>query len=349
MKDEIQQVLKMNKEGTITDDQAAELLAELAKKNAVEEGTGTRDWNRSGIVEPILSKVNTTVKYALDTAFGWNQPGSHGYQGEAYGGQASKNAVHMSHFDFPDGRDQVFTGNAIRMSSVKGMRLLRAEMTDNTIDMSKADDISVTDGKVVGCEFRASSVCDWKVEGATVRAASIQGSKVNDFRCSSGSALRNLRIQGASLKDFSIADNSKLADILINGTGLSDVKLVGTSITASEIQMTRISDFSLRDCVIKDMMMRILSLRNCVFTGCAFQDVVFSGSEGWAWKKQGLKDVRIENCRFEKVLFSDCRMTNVVLKNLTLKDRQFRNLDLSGKTLDGDAEFLKAAGITGAG
>src|SRR4051812_29402542 len=105
MKAEIQQVLKMNKEGTLTDEQAAELLAELARNGSESEpdaeGTGTRDWNRSGIVEPLLSKVNTTVKYALDAAFGWNSPGAQGYQGEAYGGQVSKNAIHMSRFDLP--------------------------------------------------------------------------------------------------------------------------------------------------------------------------------------------------------------------------------------------------------
>ena len=40
MKTEIQQVLKMNKEGILTDDQAAELLAELAKRECPESGGG---------------------------------------------------------------------------------------------------------------------------------------------------------------------------------------------------------------------------------------------------------------------------------------------------------------------
>ncbi|MDB5050101.1 MAG: hypothetical protein JWO30_3172 [Fibrobacteres bacterium] len=346
MKAEIQQVLKMNKEGTLTDEQAAELLAELAGKGSDSEpgGAGTRDWNRSGIVEPILSKVNTTVKYALDAAFGWNSPGAQGYQGEAYGGQVSKNAIHMSRFDFPAGKDQVFTGNSIRMSSVRALRLERSEMTDNTIDMSKAENISVTDGKVVGCEIRASAAHDWNVEGATVRAVSIQGSKVVDFRCGTGSVLRSVRIQGAAVKNFNVMDGSKLVEIMINGSAISDFKTMRTAVSASEIQNSRIADLSLQGCEIRDLMVRMMSVRDTAFNACFFQDVVFSGSETWVWKKQGIKDVRLDNCRFEKVLFSNCRLANVTIKNVTLRDRQFRDLDLTGKTIDGDDEFLKAAG-----
>ena len=162
MKAEIHQVLKMNKEGTLTDDQAAELLAELAHKEAREEadtggnrargndgGRGpftSRNWE-GAFVEPLLDKMNTTVKYALDAAFGWDKsPGgagmaAEGHQGEAFerggGGQSGNNRIHMSRFEMPAGKDHVFTGNTVRMSSVKDMRLDRAEMIDNTIDMSK--------------------------------------------------------------------------------------------------------------------------------------------------------------------------------------------------------------------
>ena len=217
-------------------------------------------------------------------------------------------------------------------------------MTDNTIDMSKADNLSVRDGKVIGCEIRASSVGNWSVDGATVRAVSVQGSKMSDFHCASASVLRGLRVQGASVKDFRILEGSKLADILINCTAISDAKLIRSSLSAGEIQASKISDFLMQGCEARDLMVRRMSLRKVHLAGCAFQDVVFSGSDGWAWKKQGLKDVRLENCRLEKVPFTDCRIADAVIRNVTLKDRQFRNLDLRGKTLDGNEAFLQAAG-----
>ena len=184
MKDEIQQVLKMNKEGTLTDEQATELIAELAQKDQQQarENFGTRDWDRSGFVEPLMSKMNTTVKHALDAAFGWRHPGAPGgmgghgpagFQGEAFA-EPDQNAIHMSRFDTPAGKDHVFTGNAVRMSSVKDVRLERAEMTRNTIDMSKVHDFSVRDGKVSGCEIRASSVEDWNIDGAVASGVSVQ-------------------------------------------------------------------------------------------------------------------------------------------------------------------------------
>jgi hypothetical protein len=383
MKAKIQQILKMNKDGVLTDEQAAELLAELTRKEGEAasgtsgsgpSGSGTSGFAGSGesgrdslfgglgggwdgsLVEPILSKVNSTVKYALDAAFGWDKPGAGsggstgGYRGEAYeggfggpggatggaGGLSGNNHIHMSRFDLPTGKEHTFTGNTVRMSSVKDMRLDRAEMIDNTIDMSKAADFSVKDGKVIGCEIRASSTEDWNVEGGTVRALSINGSKVSDFRCSGGSVVRGVRVHGASVKDFRVAENSKVAELLINATAISDLHVVRSGISGSEIQSSHIAGLALEDCEAKDLMLRLTSLKRVNFKGCSLTDAVFTGSDRWSWKRQGLKDVRFENCRLEKVLFTDCRLVDVTLRNITLKDRRFRGLNLSGTVIDGN-------------
>jgi hypothetical protein len=352
MKTEIQQVLKMNKEGTITDEQAAELLAELARK-AADDGRPAEARNLD-IMDSIFSKVNDTVKVAMDGAFGWERHhgsggtgafhGSGGYQSDAYGSDTSRNHIHMSKFDIPHGKDHVFTGNSVRMSSLKEMRLDRAEMIDNAIDMSKVHNLSIKDGKVIGCGVRASAVEDWSVEGATVRAVEISGSKVTDFHCGSGSVVRGARVQGASLKDFRIVENSKTADLVVNATALSDVSVSRTSLSQSEIHASHIAGLSLQDCDARNLMLRMLSVKHSAFAGCTLIDVVFSGAEKWTWRKQGIRDARFENCRLEKVLFADCRFMDVTLRNLTLRDRQFRHLDLSGLVLDGDDAFLRAIG-----
>ncbi|MEO6094936.1 MAG: pentapeptide repeat-containing protein [Fibrobacteria bacterium] len=368
MKTEIQQVLKMNKEGAITDEQAAELLAELARNEAVEgkpaedRETGkfprdARNLDHIDIMDSIFSRVNDTVKVAMDGAFSWDRQngaggsggtgafrGAAGYRGEAYGSDTSRNHIHMSKFDVPHGKDHVFTGNSVRMSSLKDMRLDRAEMIDNSIDMSKVHNLSVRDGKVIGCGVRASAVEDWSVDGATVRAVEISGSKITDFHCGSGSVVRGARVQGASLKDFRIVENSKAADLVVNATALSDVSVSRTSLSQSEIHASHIAGLSLQDCDARNLMLRMLSLKHSAFSGCALIDVVFSGAEKWTWKKQGIRDTRFENCRLEKVLFADCRFTDVTLRNLTLKDLQFRHLELSGQVLDGDDAFLRAIG-----
>ena len=386
IKAEIQQILKMNKDGVLTDEQAAELLAELTRKEGqgASGASGTSGSRTSGsagsgdqsgrdslfgglgggwdgsFVEPILSKVNTTVKYALDAAFGWDKPGAGsggstgGYRGEAYeggfgepggGGLSGNNHIHMSRFDLPTGKEHTFTGNTVRMSSVKDMRLDRAEMIDNTIDMSKASDFSVKDGKVIGCEIRASSTEDWNVEGGTVRALSINGSKVSDFHCSGGSVVRGVRVHGASVRDFRVVENSKVAELLINATAISDLNVARSGISGSEIQSSHIAGLALEDCEAKDLMLRLTSFKRVNFKGCFLTDAVFTGSDRWSWKRQGLKDVRFEDCRLEKVLFTDCRLVDVTLRNVTLKDRRFRGLDISGMVIDGTEAFLKAAGL----
>jgi uncharacterized protein YjbI with pentapeptide repeats len=389
MKAEIQQVLKMNREGTLTDEQAAELLTELARKEADAaraesrpEGNlrddesdgavmgprgrmGRQEWGRgrgqwgdhAGLMDTIFSRVNDTVKHAMDGAFAWDGPpgagpgatGPGGYHGEAYGSRTDRNSIHMSKFDLPEGKDHVFTGNAVRMSSVKDLVLDRAEMIDNTIDMSKVADLSVRDGKVIGCGIRASSVEDWSVDGATVRSVDIGGSKVSDFHCGSGSVVRGARVQGSSLKDFRIAENSKVSDLVLNGCAVSDANLIRTSLSAGEIHASQVAGLSVQDCQIKNLMLRMLCVKHSAFAGCTLSDVVISGREKWAWKRQGLRDVRLESCRMERVLFANCRLVDVTLRNLDLKDRQFRDLDLSGLVIDGNEAFLKAVDAAAGG
>lgn len=346
--EDISRILKMNREGALSDEQAAELLAELAKKETASGRSGPWDWNRDGLIEPVLSTVNSTLKHALDATFGWDRAsgprsGSSGYKGSAFDGDPSRNAVHMSRFDHPAGLDHVFTGNSLRMSSVTDLRLNQAEMKDNTIDMSKADDISVKDGKLNGCEIRASSVEDWMVDKAAVTGLSVQGSKIAGFHCLAESIVRNVRIQGASLKGLKL-ENGKVLDVLINGTSISDFSVTRSGITESEIQASSLAGLALRDSVAANLMVRAMHVKKTALEGCDFRDVVFTCIEKWAWKKQGLRDVRFADCRFEKILFANCLMQDVVLKNLDFRDRKFRDLELSGMELDGNEAFLKAIG-----
>jgi uncharacterized protein YjbI with pentapeptide repeats len=341
MKEQIQQVLRMNKEGKLTDEQTAELLAELAKPDG--KRGGGRDWERGGILEPLVSKVNETLRTALDSAFAW-EGGARGYQGETWTGPSGRNSIHMSRFDYPDGKDILFTDNAIRMSSVKDLRMERSEMAGNTIDMSKADDVRLRDAKLKDCEIRASSVDDWHVEDSLLEAVSVQGSRVADLQCMGGSELRKARIQGASVKEMRLADGSKAQDLLINGSSLSVFRLIGSELRDAEIQNSSLADFALERCQARNLMLRSLSAKQAFFLDCALTDVVFSTDAKWGWKKNGLKDVRFEGCAFGKVLFADCRLADCVIKNVTLDDRRFRGLDLAGLRIDGTEAFLKAVG-----
>jgi uncharacterized protein YjbI with pentapeptide repeats len=341
MKEQIQQVLRMNKEGKLTDEQTAELLAELAKPDG--KRAAGRDWERGGILEPIVSKVNETLKTALDSAFAW-EGGARGYQGEAWTGPSGRNSIHMSRFDYPEGKDILFTGNSIRMSSMKGLRMERAEMDGCTIDMSKADDVRLKDAKMKDCEIRASSADDWHVEGSQLEGVSVQGSRVSELQCVGGSELRKARIQGASLKEMRLSDGSQAQDLLINGSSVSVFRLIRSELRDAEIQNSSLADFALERCQARNLMLRSLSAKQASFLDCALTDVVFSSDAKWGWKKNGLKDVRFEGCVLGKVLFADCRLSDCVIKNVTLEDRRFRGLDLAGLRIDGTEAFLRAIG-----
>lgn len=338
MKEQIQQVLKMNKEGKLTDEQAAELLAELARPDGKRGGTG---WDRGGILEPLVSKVNETLRSALDSAFAWDE-GARGRAGEAWAGPSGRNSIHMSRFDYPAGKDIAFTGNVIRMSSVKDLRMDRSEMSGNAIDMSKADDLRLKDAKLMDCEIRASSVDDWHIEGSTLEAVSVQGSRVADLQCTGASELRKARIQGASLKDLRLSEGGKALDLVVNGSSLAGLRLIRSELGDSEIQNCSLADLALEDCRARGLMLRSLFVRQASFLDCVLEDVVFTTEAKWAWKKHGLKDVRFEGCSFGKVHFAECRLADCVIKNVDLKDRRFRGLDLAGLRIDGNEAFEQA-------
>jgi len=100
----------------------------------------------------------------------------------------------------------------------------------------------------------------------------------------------------------------------------------------------------LEGCRARNLIIRSLSAKQAAFTDCVFTEVAFSAEARWAWKKHGLKEVRIDGCEWEKVAFSDCRLDNCVIRNVTLRDRRFRGLDLAGLRIDGTEAFLKAVG-----
>lgn len=340
MKEQIEQVLRMNKDGKLTDAQTAELLAELARPGEA-HGTGP-GWGRGSVLEPLVSKVNETLKSALDSAFAWED--GRGQREEAWPNSAARNSIHMSRFDYPEGKDIVFAGNVIRMSSVKDLRMDRSEMTGNTIDMSKADDLRLKEAKLKDCEIRASSVDDWHLDGSSLETLSVQGSRVADLQCLAGSALRKARIQGVSLKGLRLSEGSLADKLLVNGSSLADIRVLRSELGDCEILNSSLSDFALEDCKAHNLLIRALSAKQAAFADCVLSDVVFTAEARWAWKKHGLKDVRFSGCDWEKVAFSDCRLDDCVIKNVTLRDRRFRGLDLAGLRVDGTEAFLKAVG-----
>ncbi|GEM_PF-6299686 len=358
MKIEIQQVLKMNKDGILTDEQAADLLAELAKSGPNSRTAPGFEWNEADLVKPLVSKVNSTLKTALDATFGGasaiglfaGAQTSSAFGGTTFGGAdrnfGSKsdgtNAIHMSKFDAPRGESFVFQGNTIRMSSVKELSLDRSEMTGNTIDMSKVEEMILREARLVDSEMRASSVEEWRLSNSTVSGLSVQGSKVHEFAASADCVLDGMRIQGSSFKEFTAMDHVRVNGMMFNGAAVSELALRRSEVAGAEFQASRISDLSIEDSQVRNTLMRGTVVHKTVLAHCRFDDVLFSGLEKWGWKKRGLENVRFENCNLNKVLFSDCRLSKTILKNLSLNNQKFQDLDLTGLTLDGNDAFLAA-------
>ncbi|MNL62048.1 hypothetical protein D3C87_1860300 [compost metagenome] len=77
-------------------------------------------------------------------------------------------------------------------------------------------------------------------------------------------------------------------------------------------------------------------------TNSELKGVIFTNHENWSFSKRGFHDVNIENCKFEKVVFTDCKLNDVLIKNVTIKDLKIRGLNLSDKNIDGNDAFMAA-------
>ncbi len=351
MKQEIQRVLQMNKDGKLTDEQAAELIEELSHGNThATPGSGAQlDWNMSDLMGPLFSKFNDSLKSALDSTFDSSKAGkdfgaSRAPGHTAYTATGGNNTKRMSRLDTPEGSNFRFTDNVLRMSSLRRVRLDNSEMCRNTIDASKVDDLNFQASSLTGGDFRASALDDWALRDATLADLAIQGCKVTRLKVLGRSRVERLRLQGSALKSLSFLEESIMEDLRVSGAALNDVRWSGTEFRKCELQAVAMADSTFSDSRLTGLILRGLRVVDTAWIGCDWNGVTISGLEKWSWKKQGFKNVRFENCRLEKCTFTDCRFTNVTLRNLTLVDRNFHDVELIGQTLDGDEAFLKAVG-----
>jgi uncharacterized protein YjbI with pentapeptide repeats len=334
---EVQKVLKMNKEGTITDEQAAELIDELTRRGSGPAQSG------EGIADVISSLIGKTVDGAVSLSVVAGHSTSH-VTGFAPN-DLQNNEFHMSKVEGPKGEGYVFRGNQVRMSHVKPMRLERAELTDNRIDASKVEELVVIDGKLSGSLFQASAVDGFKVENARVAGAKLLSSKLSGFEIAAESSVEDVKLNASAIKRLSILDRSEWASTSISGAKIKDLRIVGSKLSGVDAQAVQISGTNWIECTLAGVFLRGTQLDKTTFTRCKLKEVVFSGGEASSWKnwsKNGLTGVEFENVELDQVLFADCHWKRVVVKNVKLKDVRIEGVRLADVTIDGNEAFLEA-------
>jgi uncharacterized protein YjbI with pentapeptide repeats len=338
--EEIQKILKMNKAGTISDEQAAELLSELSRSprgRVAQEASGVE-----GLGDAISNLVYKTVDGAMSFM------GVRGSMSHVEGFPPSEmeaNQFSMSKVESPRQAGSTFRGNEVRMSHVDGLELESAEMLDNRIDASKVEGLRINGGKFSESVIQASSVEKVVIERSQLTQVKILSSKLDRLSAKDESGMENVKINASSLRSLTLGTHALWRDTVFSGVAIDGLETRDVRLTEVELQASHWRDARILGGEWSGVLARGLRLRDTAFVNCTLRDVLFSVGDAWewkGWKKRGFDQVTFENCVLEKTLFSECRFANTVIKNVTLKDYQVRGADISGLTLDGNEAFLRA-------
>ena len=334
MKDEIKKILEMNKTGKITNDQATSLIDELMKKDA---DPANRSARRPNLSDTITTYVHNTIHQVLDGSFGGLNPGATSTR------TSSENLIKMSRFESPTGQDHIFQGNQIHMSSVNDVTLNRSEMSSNRIDASKFDDLSLEDSRFMDNQISASSFQDFESRASEFKGSKVLGSKFSDFSLHAESRVDGLNVNGSSVKDCEL-DQSHWLNTRFNGAAVQDVSCKSSTLDDVSFQGVQFSDVQLKGTRLTQLVARAVALKDLTLIDCELNDVLISGGEGWAFRKRGFFDARLEGCRMTKVLFSDCHFADVVFRNVEVADLKIHGVTITDKVIDGTEAFLQAVG-----
>ncbi|MBY0369976.1 pentapeptide repeat-containing protein, partial [bacterium] len=128
----------------------------------------------------------------------------------------------------------------------------------------------------------------------------------------------------------------------VNGTTATGLSLKNSHLVEAQLQGIELKNAEIENSRLSGILLRGVRVRESQIVGCEWSDVLISGGESWGWKKRGLDGARLENCQFQRVLISECRLHKTVLRNLQLADFKLQNVDLSGQTIDGNEAFFEA-------
>jgi uncharacterized protein YjbI with pentapeptide repeats len=321
MRQDIQKVLDMNKAGTITDDQAAELVEELIRSTTPKK---TEPRSMLGSMVGMLSDIGGgRMTSKVDGMFA---------------SDLNDNAFSMSRVEAITGEGWVFKRNSLKMSSVTGLVLNQAEMADNVVHMSHLADVTVRDGLFTGNEISASSVEAISIDGSELCRSTIQNSNYQQVTLKDESVLRDVQWNGSSIRELELVRGSVLGDSHLVAMQGHTIRLTSSELRHWKVEGAGLDEIQFEESRLDEILVRSVRLHHVKFVGSTFKDVLFSGGE--KWKKFGLDEVCFENCQIDRGLFSECHWKGVTIKDVTLSNVRVMGIRLVNQTICGNEEFL---------
>jgi uncharacterized protein YjbI with pentapeptide repeats len=342
----------MREKGTITQEQAEELLSALSESHAQDKGAtaaepgpgqrapgpqadpeGSPDGSRArgrrrsrGFLDmDWVGDMVDGITSGLDAGLGRAHPGSdrpgdnYRYEWDPrWGRRKGGNAENSSRVEQPEGEAFEFQENRVVFSKLSGLRLVRAKVRDNSFSASTLRGAALTDSAIIDSSLAGASVHDLLMDRSELKDVVIAGSKINRLEMRSGSAMKNVKISGSPVSGLTLEQESRIED-----TRLAGVVITGCTLSGK----TRIKDTRFNGTALNHLTLEEVTLTDTRFDGCTLGNSSLVGTEvtgcvlrGVSLQDSKLTDSRIKDSRLEAVGFGALKIERSELRNLVIRD-----------------------------
>ncbi len=355
-------IRSMQEKGTITAEQAEELLKALSEDPEVETETAGQD--------------RADEAGGPETAEGAETDGAHGEpEGDVppgrRGGRRSRSFFDMEwvddmvsgitsglgissdrgdwdpqtgkyaydyHYEWDPRRGGRRGGNAQDSSRVEAPEGESFEFRGNRVAFSKLSGMRYVRSRIKDNSFSASTFKDAELIDSTLEDSSFSGASVHELRME-GSHIDGMILAGAKVGRTSLTGKSVLKDTRIAGggfTGLSlstgsrieDTRFSGTAVTTLSLtEASLIKDCRLNGAALSHVTLERSSFKNLRISGCALGNTVFAGTnmEDSAFRGLRLRDSEIRNSRFKDSKFEGIAFDGLQVQDCKVSNTAFRD------------------------
>jgi uncharacterized protein YjbI with pentapeptide repeats len=353
----------MREKGTITPEQAEELLGVISEETQEQPGPGERDGRHRGrrrsgafldmdwvgdMVDGITSGLGVTPDRGRPSWDSGRSGDDYRYEWDPrWGRRRGGNAENSSRVEQPEGESFEFRENRVIFSKLSGMRLVRSKVRDNAFSASTLRGADLTDSAIVDSSLAGASVHELLMDTAEMKDVVIAGSKLNRLQLRGGSGMKNVKLSGSSVSGFSLETGSRIEDtrfagVAINGctfsekTRLKDTRLNGTAVNHCTMQRVTLAETRIDGCTLGNTNFADSEISGSTIRGVSFHDSEITGSR--------IRDSRLEAVGFASLMIERSELRNVAIRDvfdgrfprkaekLTLVDVKLDNVQFIGCT-----------------
>ena len=369
MSAEIDRVLAMVEDGTLTPEQATEMIAALQEtakeaepaaaradeprheseesRRGYRHGRQRRRHGRGANFDRVFDDLGNDIERAMGAGartLRWALKSGLQMKGSAWGNDS--NSAVFSRADAPSGQDFICEANEFAVSHLKDLRLNRSTFSHNELNAASFQDVELNESKVTGQRLRGSSIKGGLIEHGELSDNEFNGVGIVNLTVSKG-RLTGCHFNGAQVRDFGISA-SGVADSRFNGTKLKTV-VIRTDSIVKGLSLNGVlgRNWLFEDAVVSETQFRGLRVDGLVLKRSGLERVVFRTTD-WTERLEHhslglMRDVELQRVILKDCIFEDCRFDGTRLEGFDASNLTFSGVDFAGLVIKTAEDFARLA------